>query len=100
MYLKPALEMGIGGLALFLAICLLLMKAAVVTLRRARTLGLIGLGIAVALAVTGLTGPMLDAYPINLLVWATAGWLARTNYVQSAVVTEQHQMVRRHRPCE
>jgi hypothetical protein len=37
---------------------------------------LISIAIFVALSITGLTGPMLDAYPVNLLVWATVGWVA------------------------
>jgi O-antigen ligase len=76
-YFKAALEMGVPGLLVLLTT---LGTAAWLALKRARQgdeAGMIGLGILVIVVVSGVTGPMLDAYPANLLVWASAGWCAR-----------------------
>lgn len=40
------------------------------------TVALIGFGLLVMTMVSKLSGPILDAYPFNLLFWATIGWLA------------------------
>jgi O-antigen ligase len=76
MYLKPALEMGFLGFGLFIAIAVVALVGAIRLHRMANGFALISIAIFVALAITGLTGPMLDAYPVNLLVWATVGWVA------------------------
>ena len=76
MYLKPALEMGLLGFGLFIAIALVALLAAIRVYKLGLEFALTALAIFVALAITGLTGPMLDAYPVNLLVWATL-WLGR-----------------------
>lgn len=76
-YFKAALEMGVFGLLLVLAI---LGVAGWLALRRAlrgEAVGIIAVGILGLFVVTGLTGPMLDAYPANLLFWATCGWCVR-----------------------
>jgi hypothetical protein len=38
----------------------------------------IGMGIGAVMTISGITGPMLDAYPMNVLFWATAGWILLT----------------------
>jgi O-antigen ligase len=76
-YFKAALELGLIGLLLLLAI---LGTAAWLALKkslRGDPIGMIAFGIVLLVAVTGVTGPMLDAYPANLLFWATCGWCAR-----------------------
>jgi hypothetical protein len=35
------------------------------------------LGILLLVGISGLTGPMLDAYPFNLLFWTVAGLLVQ-----------------------
>jgi O-antigen ligase len=77
LYFKAALELGIGGFILFAA---LLVACAVACLRSVSSdqrVGLIASGALVVVGVSGVTGPMLDAYPVNLLFWATMGWAAR-----------------------
>jgi len=77
LYFKAALELGIGGFVLFAA---LLIACAVTCLRSVSSdprVGLIASGVLVVVGVSGVTGPMLDAYPVNLLFWATMGWAAR-----------------------
>jgi O-antigen ligase len=78
MYLKPALEMGVFGFALFIAIALVALYGAYRLHRLGDAFALTAIAIFVALGVTGLTGPMLDAYPVNLLVWATGGWVVKS----------------------
>ena len=85
MYLKPALEQGLGGLALFLAVMIAALACTLALARTGEPTGLIVLGVGVALAVSGLTGPMLDAYPFNLLFWASCGWMARLARTSSRV---------------
>ena len=76
LYLKAALEFGVAGLVLFLAIlagvALTIRHAWAVDPVTARTV----LGLLVLVVVAGITGPMLDAYPFNLLFWASCGWVA------------------------
>jgi O-Antigen ligase. len=76
LYFKAALEFGVGGLFLFLGI----LGALVFTIYRAwgfdRLTARTVLGILTLMAVAGITGPMLDAYPVNLLFWASCGWIA------------------------
>lgn len=72
-YFKPFLELGILGFALFVTA---LAGIAVCAWHGARThtaSGAIGLGTVVLVLVSGLTGPMLDAYPFNVLFWSVAG---------------------------
>jgi len=77
LFFKAALEMGVLGLALLLGVLASALVAGFSLVRRAPTVGLACLGIVMAIGVSGITGPMLDAYPVNLLFWATCGWLAR-----------------------
>jgi hypothetical protein len=77
LYLKPALELGVGGLLLLLAILGLAFRAAMRTLRIDRLVGSMSIGIFAVVAISGITGPMLDAYPANVLFWATCGLTAR-----------------------
>ena len=75
-YFKAALELGLGGLLLFLAIlgsvAWSIFRAWSFDPQTSRTV----LGILTLVAVAGITGPMLDAYPVNLLFWASCGWIA------------------------
>jgi O-antigen ligase len=75
-YFKAALELGLGGLILLLGIfgCVLwsIYRAWDSDRLTARTV----LGLLAIVAVAGITGPMLDAYPMNLLFWASCGWIA------------------------
>jgi O-Antigen ligase len=79
MYLKPALEDGLGGFIVFIGALLAIALAALQSLKRDRRVGLILVGIGLLTAISGLSGPMLDAYPFSLLFWATAGWALRTS---------------------
>ena len=75
LYLKPALELGVGGLVVLLAI----LARSLARARKSDALGLVGpvgIGVLILVGISGLTGPMLDAYPLNLLFWATVGWIA------------------------
>jgi O-antigen ligase len=76
LYLKPALELGLAGLAIFLAILAMALRLGLRALRTDRAIGLIWLGVLTAVAVSGITGPMLDAYPVNLFFWSMFGWAA------------------------
>ncbi len=75
LYLKTALELGLLGFLLMIAILVLGLWECRRAYRRERAVALIGLGIVVMTVISGATGPMLDAYPFNLLFWATLGWL-------------------------
>jgi len=79
MYFKPALELGIPGLVLFLGILIWAVVASWRMLARERMVGMIALGLLFATGTSGLAGPMLDAYPFNLLFWAVLGWVARSS---------------------
>jgi O-antigen ligase len=76
LYFKAALELGIGGLALLLGIFASLIVAIVRGWRFDRITAPIMLGTLTLVAVSGITGPMLDAYPVNLLFWSMCGWAA------------------------
>lgn len=84
LYFKAALELGIGGLVLLLVILAIAFWRSVRTLRRDALLGLTAIGIIVVIGASGLTGPMLDAYPMNVLFWAMLGWLVRPAAVEGA----------------
>ena len=84
MYFKAALELGVGGLVLLLAIFVAIGVGAVQYARRSLDIGLIVGGLATLTLVSGLTGPMLDGYPFNLLLWSAAGWLMGTTGQPSA----------------
>jgi O-antigen ligase len=74
-YLKVLLEQGIFGFVVF---GLFLAGIGILALRGQRSdtrFDRSALGITVLLLVSGLTGPMLDAYPFNLLFWTVAGAL-------------------------
>jgi O-Antigen ligase len=74
-YTKPALELGIVGLVLFLTILVGAFLAILRIVKTDRLLATLAMGILVLVAASGLTGPMLDAYPFNVLFWATLGWV-------------------------
>lgn len=75
LYLKPALELGLGGLVLFLWIIATLLLALRARWSPRDPVWLAGGGVLVMTLVSGLTGPMLDAYPFNLFFWALAGFV-------------------------
>jgi hypothetical protein len=75
MYFKAALELGLGGLIVFLVILGSLAIAGWRARRDAPDIAAIGVGIGAIVVVSGVTGPMLDAYPMNVLFWSTAGWI-------------------------
>ncbi|MBA2719092.1 MAG: O-antigen ligase family protein [Chloroflexi bacterium] len=75
LYLKAALELGLVGLALILAILAVALRECRRAFARNTEVALIGLGLLVLTTMSGFSGPMLDAYPFNLLFWATVGWL-------------------------
>ena len=77
LYLKPVLELGMTGGLLFLSILALVLRGAWNLVKIWPGFGLTALGIVAIVAISGLTGPMLDAYPMNLLFWATCGWIVR-----------------------
>jgi O-antigen ligase len=75
-YFKAALEFGVGGLLLLIG---LLLAAGLLAFRALRTgvlLAEIPLAIVIFVVVSGIAGPMLDAYPFNLLAWSSLGWAA------------------------
>lgn len=76
-YFKAALELGMIGLLLLLAILGIAAWLALRKALRGDPIGMIAFGIVLLVGVTGVTGPMLDAYPANLLFWATCGWCTR-----------------------
>jgi len=76
-FLKILIEQGVVGFVIFLAF---LGSLAWIELRRLRSGGVfspVALAILVLVCVSGLTGPMLDAYPFNLLFWSVAGMAVR-----------------------
>lgn len=84
LYFKAALELGLGGFVLLMAV---LIACAVASFRSASSgtsTGLIASGALVVVLVSGVTGPMLDAYPVNLLFWGTMGWTARHAVIKSS----------------
>lgn len=80
LYLKPGLELGLGGMAIILVILILGVRVGLRALRADRAIGLVWLGVLTAVAVSGVTGPMLDAYPVNLFFWSMFGWAALVAY--------------------
>ena len=76
LYVKSALELGILGLILIVGILGLAFALGIRATSRSPVIGLIGVGVIVVIAVSGITTPMLDAYPVNLLFWSTVGWIA------------------------
>jgi hypothetical protein len=77
LYFKAALELGIGGFVLLMAILGYALRRAVIRARSGDEAGVFAVGILAVFVVSGLTGPMLDAYPANVLFWATCGWCVR-----------------------
>jgi hypothetical protein len=83
MYLKAPLELGVVGLAVLLALLVWAYREAFLQLSAQREAALVALGLLVVLSVSGITGPMLDAYPFNLLFWSSCGWLAFVGHSRS-----------------
>ena len=86
-YTKILLEQGVIGFLIFacLLATLLLMALRAVFRRGPEALFATWvLGILLLVGVSGLTGPMLDAYPFNLLFWASAGLLVQSEGSKSA----------------
>jgi O-antigen ligase len=77
LYLKPALELGVVGALLFVAILGCGLMRALQLRPGHSVVSTISVGLTVLVAISGLTGPMLDAYPFNLLYWAALGWVVR-----------------------
>ncbi len=75
LYTKPALELGVVGLILFAAILLAVFISILRIVEANRLLATLSIGLFTLVTVSGLTGPMLDAYPFNVLFWATLGWV-------------------------
>lgn len=78
-YTKVLLEQGLIGFLVFLTLLarLLLIALRGVVRRVDQPFRWWALGILLLVGVSGLTGPMLDAYPFNLLFWTVAGSLGR-----------------------
>jgi O-antigen ligase len=83
-FFKAILEGGIAELSLLVGVLLMSGYIAVSLLRRRDAFGSIYLGCVTVLLVSGLTGPMLDAYPVNLLFWAATG-IAATRWQSNRV---------------
>jgi O-antigen ligase len=84
-YFKAALEMGIAGLALLIAI---LLVAASYGLRLARgqpALAAVVSGTVAFVAISGISGAMLDAYPFNLVFWTMIGFAVNLAHRQAEV---------------
>lgn len=75
LYLKAALELGVLGFALFITLLLAILVECRRAYRRSPPTAVIGVGLLALTMVSGISGPMLDAYPFNLLFWAAVGWL-------------------------
>lgn len=75
LFTKPALELGVVGFVLFIGILITALISILRTNGANRLLATISIGLFVLVTVSGLTGPMLDAYPFNVLFWATLGWV-------------------------
>ncbi|MBI3748464.1 MAG: O-antigen ligase family protein [Chloroflexi bacterium] len=74
-YFKAALELGIPGFILLVTLLGWTIVASVRLLRTRRSFALIAIGMLAAMLVAGLTGPMLDAYPMNAVFWSMCGFL-------------------------
>lgn len=86
-YTKVLLEQGMIGFLVFVVLlAMLLLTALRAVLRRGpdAVFETWVLGILLLVGVSGLTGPMLDAYPFNLLFWAAAGLLVQSVRSRSA----------------
>ena len=99
LYTKPALELGVIGFILFATIFVGVFVSILRIVRANRLLATISIGLFVLVTVSGLTGPMLDAYPFNVLFWATLGWVvlwqpARSRTVERNVPTATADEVR------
>lgn len=86
LYFKAALEMGVGGLLLLSAILGYALARAAIKARSGEEAGVFAVGILAIFAVSGFSGPMLDAYPANILFWATCGWCIRQGQATPAAV--------------
>jgi|GEM_PF-5900347 len=89
LYLKYAVEMGIGGLLLFLLILFSSMKQGIKTYFQLKDiyLKLIAgwiLSFIVAVSISGLSAPMLDAYPVNLYFWFLLGLLPKLKDIETS----------------
>jgi hypothetical protein len=88
LYLKAALELGLIGLALILAILGLAVLECRRAYRRHPEVALIAFGLLTITGISGFAGPMLDAYPFNLLLWATIGWLVASGTAAASAPDE------------
>jgi len=81
-YFKAILEMGLLGLVLLVWFLLAL---GIATMRcREPFLRAVSLGVFLLVIVSGISGPMLDAYPFNLAFWTLAGYLINSRQALSA----------------
>ena len=76
-YLKPALELGLAGLVLFGVILGRTGQLALRGTTAGKPESVLAVSLLTLTLISGLTGPMLDAYPFNVLFWASAGTVAR-----------------------
>jgi O-antigen ligase len=96
-YLKIALELGVLGLLLFLAISWKIIRIGLSTLSKIQDNFLKGtmisiLSFFVAFLIAGIVGPFTDTYPTNLYMWFLVGVLSRikdidNNQLNLATVT-------------
>ena len=86
-YLKPALEQGLLGLVLMIGILGSTIVGALRSRRHAPVAAALVGGLVTIVAVSGLTGPMLDAYPFNLFFWSMAGGLVAEHSRRGAAWT-------------
>lgn len=77
LYLKPALELGIPGAVIFVVLLGAIVYYALAVSRLSPLVGAVALGSVAAVMISGITGPMLDAYPVNLLFWSMVGWVMK-----------------------
>jgi O-antigen ligase len=87
LYLKYAIEMGIGGLVLFLLILITSLKHGIKAYLQLKDIYLKSLAgwiltFIVAVSISGLSGPMLDAYPVNLYFWFLLGLLFKLKDIE------------------
>lgn len=75
LYTKPALELGVVGIILFATILVGFFVSIVRIVQTNGLLATLSMGLFILVTVAGLTGPMLDAYPFNVLFWATVAWV-------------------------
>ena len=89
LYLKPALELGVGGFILLLAILVRALWLSIILTRQGSQAGRIALSLLLLVGVSGLTGPMLDAYPVNLLFWGALGWVGHPEPLRGEPVSNR-----------